>query len=388
MQAGLSRSQRNGVPVTVIRQKVLCSMEKIDRLSWVDAAKGVSIILVVMMYSAYNTGEYTGQVGFLHYVIGFATPFRMPEFFLISGLFLSQVVSRPWLQFVDRRVVHYLYFYVLWVTIMLGLKIGVYELDFIKMLKQLAFAMAQPYGVLWFVYLLALFGLVTKMLYQVSVPAWAVLPVAIGLEVLSPHSSSYVVTQFAAYFVFFYLGFLTGPAILKLVDLCQRYPKRACAGLCVWAVVNGVLVFSPGYAVQPVGMEMGSAVLPGLHFVLAVAGTLALCIACGLVVNLPFSSWLVSLGKHSLVIYLAFTIPMSLFRAVALKSGLITDTGMLSVLVIIVSIVSSLAVYVTVKWTGIGNFLFERPRWASLLNRKGGAVDAVTATPVTAAVKN
>lgn len=361
-------------------------MEKIDRLAWVDAAKGVSIILVVMMYSAYNTGEYTGQVGFLHYVIGFATPFRMPEFFLISGLFLSQVIARPWLQFVDRRVVHYLYFYVLWVTIMLGLKIGVYELDLSKMLKELAFAMVQPYGVLWFVYLLAIFGLVTKLLYQLSVPAWVVLPVAIGLEVLSPHSASYVVTQFAAYFVFFYLGFLTGPAILKLVDLCQRYSARAWAALCVWALVNGVLVFSPGYEVQPVGMQMGSAVLPGMHFVLAVAGTLALCIACGLVVQLPFSRWLVWLGKHSLVVYLAFTIPMSLFRAVALKTGLITDTGLLSVSVMIVSIVSSLILYAIVRATGIGNFLFERPGWASLLHRKGGSVDA--ATPVTAVVKN
>ncbi|TIP38714.1 MAG: acyltransferase, partial [Mesorhizobium sp.] len=63
-------------------------MSSPNRMPWVDTAKGLSIILVVMMYSAYNTGEYTGSVGFLHYVIGFATPFRMPEFFLISGLFL------------------------------------------------------------------------------------------------------------------------------------------------------------------------------------------------------------------------------------------------------------------------------------------------------------
>ncbi|TIW83028.1 MAG: acyltransferase, partial [Mesorhizobium sp.] len=33
------------------------------RMPWVDTAKGLSIILVVMMYSAYNTGEYTGGVG-------------------------------------------------------------------------------------------------------------------------------------------------------------------------------------------------------------------------------------------------------------------------------------------------------------------------------------
>ena len=73
------------------------------RMAWVDIAKGVSIILVVMMYAAYNTGRHTGDIGFLHYVIAFATPFRMPEFFLISGLFPSTVIARPWLRYADRR---------------------------------------------------------------------------------------------------------------------------------------------------------------------------------------------------------------------------------------------------------------------------------------------
>ena len=49
-------------------------MGKDNRLDWVDAAKGLSILLVVMMYAAYNLGEHTGQIGVLHYIIGFATP--------------------------------------------------------------------------------------------------------------------------------------------------------------------------------------------------------------------------------------------------------------------------------------------------------------------------
>ena len=67
-----------------------------SRLDWVDGAKGISIILVVMMYSVFNVGQDADGIGLFHYVIGFATPFRMPEFFLISGLFLSQVIDRDW----------------------------------------------------------------------------------------------------------------------------------------------------------------------------------------------------------------------------------------------------------------------------------------------------
>ena len=73
------------------------------RLDWVDMAKGISIFLVVMMYAASSVGEDTGGVGAFHWAIAFATPFRMPEFFLISGLFLSQVIDRPWRAFADRR---------------------------------------------------------------------------------------------------------------------------------------------------------------------------------------------------------------------------------------------------------------------------------------------
>ncbi len=44
------------------------------RLDWVDAAKGLSIILVVMMHSAYGVGEDLNGTGVLHYIIGWATP--------------------------------------------------------------------------------------------------------------------------------------------------------------------------------------------------------------------------------------------------------------------------------------------------------------------------
>ncbi|CAN7739472.1 acyltransferase family protein [Neorhizobium sp. LjRoot104] len=340
------------------------------RLEWVDAAKGISIILVVMMYSAFNTGEYTGQVGFMHYIIGFASPFRMPEFFLISGLFLSQVISKPWPLFCDRRVVHYLYFYILWCAIMLGLKVGIYEADPTKMLAEFALALVQPYGVLWFVYLLAVFGLVAKSLYHFRIPAFGVLPVAVAIQIFTGESVSYVATQFSAYFVYFYLGFIAGPFVVAVVGAAERHPRFAWALLFLWAMMNGLLVYSSGYMVQPTGVHMGLAGLPGLRLVLAVAGTLALCVTSGLLTKLPFSAWLTLLGRHSLAIYLVFTIPMSIFRAFALKSELISDTGVVSFVVMIVSILSSLALYAAVKITGIAIFIFERPRWARFLERR------------------
>ena len=41
------------------------------------------------------------------------------------------------------------------------------------------------------------------------------------------------------------------------------------------------------------------------------------------------------LGAHSIVVYLAFFLPMALARTVLLKSGIITDIGTISLLTVI-----------------------------------------------------
>ena len=74
------------------------------------------------MHSVLGVELAAGQTGFMHLVVAFAKPFRMPDFFLISGLFLPVVIDRDWRTYLDRKVVHFAYFYVLWVTIQFGFK--------------------------------------------------------------------------------------------------------------------------------------------------------------------------------------------------------------------------------------------------------------------------
>ena len=92
------------------------------RVDWVDYAKGICIIMVVMMHSVLGVELAAGENGFMHSFVTFAKPFRMPDFFLISGLFLALVIDRDWRTYLDRKVVHFAYFYVLWVTIQFGFK--------------------------------------------------------------------------------------------------------------------------------------------------------------------------------------------------------------------------------------------------------------------------
>lgn len=338
-----------------------------ERLDWVDAAKGLSILLVVMLYATNGAGEATGNVGVLHYFIGFATPFRMPEFFLISGLFLANVINRPWGKYADRRVVHYFYFYALWAIIHIVLKVGLASADPITAAEYLLWAIIQPYGVLWFIYVLALTSLATKVLTQLRVPHWVAFAGAAALSMAQIDTASYALDQFAKYFAFFYAGYALAPWIFKLVQKAISAPKIALAGLAFWAALNGYLVFTPGFVAAPMHFTMGLAEIPVLKFSLALIGAIALCVAAGLLSQKTWMGWLSFIGKRSLVIYLAFALPLSFSRIALIKLGLISDTTLLTIVTMLISIVLPLVGYWMIEKVGFGRFLFTRPAWATLL---------------------
>ena len=345
--------------------------EPVNRLQWVDMAKGLSILLVVMMYSAFSTGEDTGGTGVLHWVIGFATPFRMPEFFMISGLFLSQVIARDWKRYADRRVLHYFYFYALWALIHIIFKEALIARDPANALSYIAWAIIEPYGVLWFIYMLAVFSAATKLLHDLRAPHWAVLAVGAILQMSAIHTGSYVIDQFAAYFVYFYAGYALAPHIFKIADWAATNVLPAVGALVVWAVVEAALVFSPGFEVAPGHVTMGLAALPGLHLALAIIGTVALCVLAVLLTKVPAMNWLGWIGSKSLIIYLVFVLPMGIVRTILLKLGIISDVSTISIIVMAASVISPLILYWIVERTGWCKFLFERPTWAHIPGTPG-----------------
>src|SRR3981189_3399499 len=134
------------------------------RIDWVDYAKGICIVMVVMMHSVIGAELAAGTTGFMHLLVAFAQPFRMPDFFLISGLFLPVVIDRDWRTYVDRKVVHFAYFYLLWVTIQFGFKAPSFAAEsgwaHVGLLYLESFI--EPFGTLWFIYLLPVFFVVTR----------------------------------------------------------------------------------------------------------------------------------------------------------------------------------------------------------------------------------
>jgi uncharacterized membrane protein YcfT len=125
-------------------------------------------------------------------------------------------------------------------------------------------------------------------------------------------------------------------------------------------------VFLPSFELLPDETRMGFAAFPPLHFLLGVAGPVAICTFSVVLMDRPCTGWLRWIGAHSLVIYLAFTIPMSIFREIAMNTGLITKTGPLSLAVFVVALTTPIIFYFAIGLTGFGHFLFERPGWARI----------------------
>src|SRR5262245_55874544 len=142
------------------------------RVDWVDYAKGFFIIMVVCSHSTLGFEAEAGREGFIHYVVAFATPFRMPDFFLISGLFLARVIDRDWRTYLDRKVVHFVYFYLLWTAIQFAVKAPVFVQEHgpLGTLWLYAESFIEPFGTLWFIYLLPIFFVVTKLARILRIP--------------------------------------------------------------------------------------------------------------------------------------------------------------------------------------------------------------------------
>src|SRR5262245_36075720 len=304
--------------------------------------------MVVMMHSTLGVEAALGHEGWLHHAVAFAKPFRMPDFFLISGLFLARVIDRDWRTYLDRKVVHFAYFYVLWVTIQFAFKAPGFpaESGWAAVALLYVEAFVQPFGTLWFIYLLPIFFLVTRLVRDVSpVAVWLV---AAALEMMPVDTGWIIVDEFAARFVYFYSGYLLASYIFAFAAHVQARPAVAAAGLVVWGIVNHLFV------------ARGLADVAPFSLILGFLGAAAVVAVGALMARHDVFAGLRYCGRNSIVIYLAFFLPMAATRAALIKTGIIPDVGTISAIVTLAGVVGALVWFWAVRATPL-KFLFVRP---------------------------
>lgn len=328
------------------------------RVDWVDYAKGFCIILVVMMHSTLGVGIKMEGTGWLHAVVEFARPFRMPDFFLISGLFLAKVIDRDWRLYLDRKVVHFFYFYLLWVAIQFAFKAPVLLADgqpFTQLFASYLLTFIEPFGTLWFIYLLPVFFVATKLLRHL--PWYVLIGFAAMLQVLPVHTGWLIPDEFASRYVYFLAGYLFAPQIFRFAAWAATNLILSIIALLLWAVVNGALVMG------------GYSQLPLISLALGVLGATAVVLVSSLLSRVHLMRFLRYLGENSIVIYLAFFLPMVVSRLVLARFFPQLDIGTMSAIVTFLGVLVPVIMFKLVQITGLGEFLFKRPNWAFITKK-------------------
>lgn len=318
------------------------------RIDWVDYAKGISIILVVMMHSTLSSEEALRAAGWMHPIVEFAKPFRIPAFFLIAGLFAARGIDKDWRTFLDRKILHFAYFYVLWLTIQFVFRGPVYVAHdgALEALRLYLMAFIDPFGTLWFIYLLPVFFLAARLTR--GLPPLLALIVAALLETAHIHTGWTLIDEFAARFVYFYAGMLAGRVIVMHAEWFRARPLVTALGLTIWGIIAAACV------------KAGLATWPGISLALGFAGAAAVIAISVLLARFDLLAGIRTCGQQSLAIYLAFFLPMAVTRIALVKSGLITDPGTVALLVTTAAVTAPLAAYWLVRGTRL-DFLFHRP---------------------------
>jgi uncharacterized membrane protein YcfT len=266
------------------------------RLDWVDAAKGLSILLVV----AHHTVWYLQRSGQAPAAVIAANEalasLRMPLFFLASGLFVAGPLAASWRVVLHKRVALFLYLYVIWTiirfTFFATLVPPVVDPDDSANPVALAWALLLPGPSMWFLYALAVFAVVAKLMRPL--PVWlqlgatAVLSALVGAGLLEFGDTRW--TYISRFLFFFLLGCYAR-------HLVERVARSTSLLRVVVAMV--VCVVSAGAAVA-----LGLRSIPGVALALQ-------CLA--VTFGVLFAAWisryrpgrpLVEVGRQTLPIYL------------------------------------------------------------------------------------
>lgn len=329
---------------------------------WIDAGRGVAVVLVVLYHAArwFGVAEWEQVNDYLSSV-------RMPFFFMISGILAYRVGGvaeggLSWRALWDRRLRLYLWVFVLWEGIgtacyLIGFALRGTPLGFGPMLRDLLLSPVRPQFELWFIWALALFCVVARLLRPVDW-RWHLLGAAVPSVIALTDGfdlGNVGWNGVLKYYVFFACG-------MHLRALLLRFARTP------WVARLGLLLVWAGLAtiVEVTGLRS----VVGAYFVLCVVGILA---GVALGTFLARSAALVRIGSSTLPVYLGHTPVIILGSSLVFAltgSTILPDTVGLLVVPVAAAVAIALS-WLVHGWTASGplRYLYVVPEWLGRAQR-------------------
>lgn len=338
------------------------------RLSWVDTARGISILLVVVLHATLWLG-YIGEppswlVAF-NEVAGF---FRMPLFFAAAGLFAQKWMRASWHELARDKLWLLVWVYLAWQPAFFAFKFAAGQVlpdqqdtSLAAHLLRAVVSPLRPQGELWFLWALVLFFVAARLLAALprllhlglaaaGAMLWllAVVP-ALGDQTVRLIGVGIVSAPYL--YLFFVLGLLGRREIEAFAVAFERFR---------WLPMLVILVFLPvAIFVVSIGAQSNGAVMLGMRVVGFVFGV-------ALSVLLARAAVLTYLGARTLQIYVAHmpiiaavVIALSL-AGVGIQQPVAFAVGV--VVLAVMTVILSLGIKKKTLARSIGRFLYEPPR--------------------------
>ena len=306
------------------------SSQRTKRQSWVDFARGVAIILVVYRHSF--IGIKTSGISVENYmtleyfnIIFFS--FRMPLFFIVSGIFLAaSFAKRGFARYVEVKARTILYPYFLWAILQITLQIafGGYTnsdrngYDYLYLLYQ-------PRRIEQFWYLLALFNvsvLYVVLKYIAKIRRIYLIIIGITFYYLSAylhqqHIEVGFLFDIFSYFIYIVMGDLLHTTMTNEKNIKRFQSVYVVPILLVPFIIAQLYFLKTNLAFASIAKyRYVEYYQPTAFFFIAIMGCAFVIGVCFLLQRLKRPRWLQILGKHSLYIYVSHVICFAAVRVV------------------------------------------------------------------------
>lgn len=330
------------------------------RQSWVDFARGIAIILVVYrhVFDGLNNTAALGTYGymFLFHLNTMFFSFRMPLFFIVSGIFLaSSYTKRGFKRYTLNKGYTILYPYLVWGGLQIAIQVFFSDYtnkdwaysDFLTLLYN-----PRQTGQFW--YLNALFGVsvlyaLMKYIVKIKFRHQVILGLIFfyGASLLHRYSIN---LGFLLDIFSYYIFIVIGDGISKFMRDTKNLEFLQSYKLVLWLAVpffvaQLIFLYLNYHHPEVGGYRYVEYFMPTLFLIIVLIG-------CSFIIALSFQfqkfeapQWLKSLGSYSLYIYVAHVAFASGTRVFLIKVFNLTNVPVLFILVLIAGLFLPVLLY-------------------------------------------
>jgi uncharacterized membrane protein YcfT len=318
----------------------------LQRLNWVDYAKGFIILWMVLYQCVTRVGYTHPHEGLLYHIAEFGSPVRMQTLFMISGLLFASSLHMAWGDFFKTRLASLLYLFILWSFIAVILKTAGHFRDIPYDFLHALFV--KPLGSVWFIIILPLYMLLTRLCR--NVPPLLMFALGVGLEFAHIGPYSVYTDNFAQYYIYFLIGVYGKSLIHYLTAWFAQRPFIALAYVLCFGLINGLMVSN--------GLFMAR----GYGLLLCLGALVAMIAFSLLLTRLKFLRFLQFIGKNSLVFYVGYT-PFMLIVSLFIKTR-VQDASLYTAILWCICMAGSYSLWLISQKFKL-HWLYGLPKWLS-----------------------